>query len=115
MGPLPTRGGVRAKGKGRVQFDFKFHGTRYRPTIAAETTEANLRRARAKLRRIKARIVSGTFSFNEEFPAYRYSIIWRAPSAVKRATRYSMRTSRIVQHASRSSTSRMLRSRAIAA
>jgi integrase len=72
MGPLPTRGGVRAKGKGRVQFDFNFHGTRYRPTIAAEPTEANLQRARAKLRRIKVRIAAGTFSFNEEFPAYRY-------------------------------------------
>jgi integrase len=72
MGRLSTRGGVRAKGTGRVQFDFNFHGTRYRPTIAAEPTEANLQRARAKLRRIKARIAAGTFSFNEEFPAYRY-------------------------------------------
>jgi integrase len=45
---------------------------RYRPTISAAPTESNLQRARAKLRRIKARIAAGTFSFNEEFPAYRY-------------------------------------------
>jgi integrase len=72
MGPLPTRGGVRAKGTGRVQFDFNFHGTRYRPTIAAEPTEANLQRARAKLRRIKSEIAGGTFSFAKQFPNYRY-------------------------------------------
>jgi hypothetical protein len=72
MGSLPTRGGVRAKGTGRVQFDFNFHGTRYRPTIVAEPTESNLQRARAKLRRIKVPIAAGTFSFNEEFPSYRY-------------------------------------------
>ena len=72
MGPLPTRGGVRAKGTGRVQFDFNFHGTRYRPTIAAEPTEANLQRARAKLRRIKSEIAGGSFSFAKELPNYRY-------------------------------------------
>jgi hypothetical protein len=37
-----------------------------------EPTERNLQRARTKLRSIKARIAAGTFSFNEEFPAYRY-------------------------------------------
>ena len=72
MSRRPTSGGVRAKGTHRIQFDFNYAGTRYRPTIVAEPTEANLQRARAKLRRIKARIAAGTFSFNQEFPAYRY-------------------------------------------
>jgi integrase len=63
---------VRAKGTSRIQLDFNFAGVRYRPTISAAPTESNLRRAQAKLRRIKGRIANGTFSFNEEFPAYRY-------------------------------------------
>jgi integrase len=68
-----SRTGVRAKGTGRIQLDFNYRGTRYRPTIAAKPTESNLQRARARLRRIKARIAAGTFSFKEEFPAYRYA------------------------------------------
>ena len=72
MGRSPIRGGARPKGASRIQLDFNYAGMRYRPTIAAVPTEANLQRARAKLRRIKVRIAAGTFSFNEEFPAYRY-------------------------------------------
>ena len=72
MGRLPIRGGARPKGARRIQLDFNYAGMRYRPTIAAVPNESNLQRARAKLRRIRARIAAGTFSFNEEFPAYRY-------------------------------------------
>jgi integrase len=69
----PTTGGVRAKGTHRIQFDFVYDGTRYRPTTAATPTEANLQRARARLKQIKARIANGTFSFAVEFPKYLYS------------------------------------------
>jgi integrase len=72
MGRLSTPGGVRAKGASRIQFDFNYLGMRYRPTILTEPTERNLQRARAKLKRIKARIANCTFSFAEEFPTYRY-------------------------------------------
>ena len=72
MGRLPIPGGARPKGARRIQLDFNYAGMRYRPTIAAVPNESNLQRARAKLRRIRARIAAGTFSFNEEFPAYRY-------------------------------------------
>ncbi len=68
----PSRTGVRAKGTSRIQLDFNYDGIRYRPTISAAPTESNLQRARARLKRIEARIAAGTFSFNEEFPAYRY-------------------------------------------
>ena len=60
------------KGVSRIQLDFNYDGTRYRPTLAAAPTESNLQRARTRLGCIKARIAAGTFSFNEEFPAYRY-------------------------------------------
>jgi Arm domain-containing DNA-binding protein len=73
MGRLSTGGGVRAKGASRIQFDFNYAGTRYRPTIAAKPTEGNLKRARSRLRRIRARIACGTFSFEDEFPSYRYA------------------------------------------
>jgi integrase len=72
MGRLSTRGGVRAKGASRIQLDFNYAGIRYRPTIAAAPTESNLQRARTKLKRIKAVIARGTFSFEKEFPNYRY-------------------------------------------
>jgi hypothetical protein len=39
--------------------------------VAVDPHEANLRRARAHLVRIKARIEAGTFCFAEEFPDYR--------------------------------------------
>src|SRR4030095_4296845 len=63
-------GGVVARGRERIQFTFKFEGTRYRPTLLRAPTEANLRRAREELEGIKARITAGTFSFAEEFPDY---------------------------------------------
>lgn len=40
--------------------------------VSAAPTESNVQRARTRLRRIKARIAAGTFSFKKEFPAYRY-------------------------------------------
>jgi len=64
--------GVQPKGTDRIQFDFRVAGVRYRPTIYRTPTEANLRRAYQQLREIKARIKSGTFNFDEEFPDYRY-------------------------------------------
>jgi integrase len=64
--------GVRAKGTDRIEFDFRVAGVRYRPTIFRTPSEANLRRAYQQLRGIKARIKSGTFNFDEEFPDYRY-------------------------------------------
>jgi integrase len=71
MGRKSITGGVRAKGRDRIQFDFEFEGVRYRPTVARVPTEANLRRARKQLEDIKARIAAGTFSFAEEFPDFR--------------------------------------------
>jgi integrase len=67
-----SRTGVRAKGASRIQLDFNYAGTRYRPTISAAPTEANLQRACSKLKRVKIRIANGTFSFAVEFPNYRY-------------------------------------------
>jgi Arm DNA-binding domain len=64
-------GGVTAKGKRRIQFEFWLDGTRYRPTLPRIPTEANLRRAREQLAAIKERIRAGTFSFAEEFPNFR--------------------------------------------
>ena len=69
---ITDRFDVRSKGTSRIQLDFNYHGTRYRPTIAAKPSVSNLYRARAKLKLIKARIASGTFSFAEELPSYRY-------------------------------------------
>jgi integrase len=54
------------------QFDFKFEGVRYRPTLLRTPTETSLRRARAHLAGIKERIAVGTFSFAEEFPEFRH-------------------------------------------
>jgi integrase len=67
-----SRTGVRAKGTSRIQLDFNYAGTRYRPTTSAAPTESNLQRARSKLKRVKVRIANGTFSFAAEFPNYRY-------------------------------------------
>jgi hypothetical protein len=46
MGRRSITGGVRAKGRNRIQFDFEFEGARYRPKVPHIPTEANLRRAR---------------------------------------------------------------------
>jgi integrase len=64
--------GVSVQGKARIQYDFMLDGARYRPTLPRAPTEANLKRARAHLEEIKARIKLGTFRFEEEFPDYRY-------------------------------------------
>jgi hypothetical protein len=71
MGRTSITGGVTAKGQGRTQFTFRFEGTHYRPTMPILPTEANLRRARQQLERIKRSIANGTFSFAEEFPDFR--------------------------------------------
>ncbi len=72
MGRKSITGGVRAKGKDRIEFTFTYGGQRYRPTLRRVPTEANLRRARLQLEAIKLRIEAGTFSFKDEFPDYRY-------------------------------------------
>ena len=72
MGRKSISGGVRPKGRNRIQFDFEFDGVRYRPTLTRVPTEANLRRARAQLTDIKDRIEHGVFAFAEEFPDFRF-------------------------------------------
>jgi len=71
MGRKSLSGGVAAKGKDRIELTFVYEGVRYRPTISRTPSEANLRRARAQLADIKARIRAETFRFEEEFPDYR--------------------------------------------
>jgi hypothetical protein len=56
MGRRAITGGVMAKGRGRIQYDFRLNGVRYRPTLKAIPTEANLRRTREHLKAIKERI-----------------------------------------------------------
>jgi integrase len=63
--------GVTAKGRRRIQFEFRFEGVRYRPTLLRTPSEANLRRAREHLAGIRERIAAGAFSFAEEFPNFR--------------------------------------------
>jgi hypothetical protein len=72
MGKKSPWSGVQAKGPDRIQFDFEFEGTRYRPTLTRIPSETNLRRAHKQLVDIKRRIERGTFNFQEEFPGYRY-------------------------------------------
>ncbi len=72
MGSKWFTGGVVAAPRGRIQFDFIFNGVRYRPSIKRPPSEANLRRARERLEAIKQQMRFGTFSFEEEFPDYRY-------------------------------------------
>jgi integrase len=71
MGSKWFTGAVVAAPRGRIQFDFVFKGTRYRPSIKRPPSEANLRRARERLESIKHQIRPETFSFEEEFPDYR--------------------------------------------
>jgi hypothetical protein len=71
MGRHSSTGGVCTRSINRIQYDFKLNGIRYRPTLKAIPTEANLRRAREHLKVIKERIRLGTFSFIEEFPGFR--------------------------------------------
>lgn len=72
MGKKANLSGVQAKGPDRIQFDFKFKGVRYRPTLERIPNERNLRRAHEQLKEMKARIKRGTFVFGDEFPDYRY-------------------------------------------
>jgi integrase len=72
MGSKWFTGGVVAAPRGRIQFDFIFNGVRYRPSIKRPPSEANLRRARERLESIKHQICMDTFSFEEEFPDYRF-------------------------------------------
>jgi hypothetical protein len=52
MGRTSITGGVTAKGEGRIQFTFRFESARYRPTMPILPTEANLRRAPNRHRRL---------------------------------------------------------------
>jgi hypothetical protein len=72
MGKKARYSGVRAKGRQRIEFEFRYEGARYRPTLERTPTEANLRRAYKQLVDIKLRIQTGTFKFEEEFPDYRF-------------------------------------------
>jgi hypothetical protein len=72
MGSEWFTGGVVAASHGRIQFDFIFNGIRYRPSIKRPPSEANLRRARERLEAIKHQFHLDTFSFEEEFPDYRF-------------------------------------------
>lgn len=72
MGRKSISGGVTALGTSRIRFDFVFERVRYRPSLSIVPTEANLRRARARLQAIKERVAQRTFSFAEEFPDYRF-------------------------------------------
>ena len=67
-----VHGRRRCGARGRIQFNFVFDGIRYRPSIKRPPSEANLRRARERLEAIKHQIRLGTFSFEEEFPDYRF-------------------------------------------
>jgi hypothetical protein len=66
----PFTGGVTAKGKRRIQYDFMYEGVRYRPTLQHVPSEGNLRRARQHLQVIKDRITASTFCFANEFPDF---------------------------------------------
>ena len=72
MGTKWFTGGVVAVSRGRIQFEFMFEGVRYRPSIRYPPSEANLRRARARLEQIKRQIEVSRLSFAEEFPDYRF-------------------------------------------
>lgn len=81
MGRKSQSGGVRPKGRDRIEFTIFYEGKRYRPTLSRAPTEANLRRARVQLAGINQRIEAGSFDFAEEFPDYRYlSELKRKPS-----------------------------------
>lgn len=71
MGTTWHAEGVSVASRGRIQFDFRIDGVRYRPSIKRPPSEANLRRARERLEIIKCQIEAGTFCFEEEFPHYR--------------------------------------------
>ncbi len=71
IGRKSITGGVMPAGAARIQFDFRIEGRRFRPTLPWIPTEANLKRARAILARVKAQILAGTFCFGADFPRYK--------------------------------------------
>jgi hypothetical protein len=71
MGRNSITGGVTPAGPTRIQFDFTIKRQRFRPTLSWTPNDANLRRARAYLARMKAQIVAGTFCFADEFLRYK--------------------------------------------
>jgi len=98
MGSKWFTGGVVAAPRGRIQFDFIFNGTRYRPSVKRPPSEANLRRARERLEVIKHQIGLGTFSFEEEFPDYRLLAAWSARRVLDCVVTSSMHTWRTARH-----------------
>jgi hypothetical protein len=83
MGRKSITGGVAPAGPARIQFDFYIDRVRFRPTIRWIPNEANLRRARAYLARIKAQIAAGTFCFADEFPDYQHLHEVRVPLSAR--------------------------------
>ena len=79
MGRRSTTGGVIAMGSRRIRFSFRVNGVLYRPSLPSIPTEANMRRARETLQRIKASIAAGTFVFLDEFPEYHRRYLGRIP------------------------------------
>jgi hypothetical protein len=71
VGRRSVSGGVTPLGAHRIQFDLTVDGVRYRPTLPWIPLEANLRRAKELLIRIRARIAAGTFIHTEDFPDFR--------------------------------------------
>jgi hypothetical protein len=71
VGRKSKTGGVVPKGD-RIRLEFAFQRKRYRLTLDLPPSQANLKHARRRLDEIKRRIASGTFSFAEDFPDYRF-------------------------------------------
>jgi hypothetical protein len=72
MGRRISTGGIVAAGLARIKFTIQLEGVRHRPTLPIVPSEANLRRARQQLARIKQSIALGIISFADEFPDYRH-------------------------------------------
>ena len=103
MGTKWFTGGVSVAPRGRIMFEFKIDGVRYRPTIKRPPSEANLRRARERLESIRQQIALGTFSFAEEFPDYRYigRVVGSARDNPDPVTKCSMNSSHTLRIATR--------------
>jgi Arm DNA-binding domain len=78
-GPEIDHGRRRPARHHRIQFDFMIDGVRYRPMLRWIPHEANLRRAREHLARIKSRIAAGMSRFIDELPSYRGRQTLRLP------------------------------------
>lgn len=66
------RGGFRPWGAG-IQFDFRWQGKRYRPTLELAPTPPNLKYAQRLLDEMLGRIASGSFSMRDYFPNYKHA------------------------------------------